>query len=363
VGVLGQFLSQRNRIRWRWLLIYAAACAACDLLFFFHGAGIARTGAPGQYSLIHVQLSVLPHRIGGMWLMLAALTALVLVVRDSVPEVRWSLAGLGLSNLFLLSGDAFFSETALQVSHHGGYFVQLTAAVLLVFVFSAAFRYLISKSPAWRPALISITAALMLNGMIIAHATYRASLPTNRELAELARFLQADPPRANDLVIAHSLVVDDDCAWVPLISRSHVLFCRNAQVLFTPEQNQQIQRFRQAAYLYFTGKDNLWVQKIIDDPKEETELTRLTFLGQVTTGTADRQKGIDAVRTELLPLLTLVELKDPKVRSFFSQYRRVLVVDSDSKPKFDISRLASYLKVEKQEEFGDLHILVCSPLN
>jgi hypothetical protein len=360
-GVVGQLLSHGSRARWGWVSIYAIACAAVDLLFFFHGDAVARTGAPGQYSLIHLQLSLLPRRVGGMWLLLAALTALVLVVRDSAPEVRWSLAGLGLTNLFLLSGDAFFSETALQVSHHGGYFVQLTAAVLVVFLVSAAFRYLNAKNSAWRFALGSITALLVLNGMLIARATYWASLPTNQEVAELARFLQSDPPQANDLVIAHSLFVDDDCAWVPLISRSHVLFCRNAQVLLTPEQNQQIQRFRQALYLYFTGKDNLRVRKMLDDPKAETELTRLTFLGQVTTDMAERNKGTNAVRTELLPLLTRVEQNDPSMRSFFVQYRRVVVVDNIDKPNFAVSRLAEYLKIENQQTIGDLRILYCSP--
>jgi hypothetical protein len=268
---------------------------------------------------------------------------------------------LGFTNLFLLSGDAFFSETALQVSHHGGYFVQLTAAVLMVFLVSAAFRYLTAKNSAWRFALGSVTALLVLNGMLIARATYWASLPTNQEVAELARFLQSDPPQANDLVIAHSLFVDDDCAWVPLISRSHVLFCRNAQVLLTPEQNQQIQRFRQALYLYFTGKDNLRVRKMLDDPKAETELTRLTFLGQVTTDMAERNKGTNAVRTELLPLLTRVEQNDPSMRSFFVQYRRVVVVDNIDKPNFAVSRLAEYLKIENQQTIGDLRILYCSP--
>ena len=360
VGAFGYFTSPGNRAQWRTLLIYAIACAICDALFFMRGGGIARTGAPGQYSLIHIQMSVLPHRIGGMWLMLTALTALLFFIRGSTSEVRWSLAGLGLSNLFLLSGDAFFSETALQVSHHGGYFVQLTATVLLLFAASAGSRYLVKWKAAWRLALGVITALLIVNGTLVAHATYQVFLPLNREEAELTRFLQSEPPESDDLVIAHAEVVDDDCGWVPLVSRSHVLFCRSAQVLLSPEQNRQLQRFRQAIYLYFTNKDGRWMEQILDNPNAVKELTRLMFVGQFTTDVTQRKRGEEAVRSDLLPLLARAEQHDPEVQAFFSHFRRVLVVDNADHPSFTSSRLAAYLKIEKQETFGDLLTLSCS---
>ncbi len=198
--------------------------------------------------------------------------------------------------------------------------------------------------------------------MLIAYSTYVQFLPANAGVAELAGILQSDLPQASDLVIASSQLVDDDCAWVPLVSSSRVLFCRNAQVLLSPEQNQQIQRFRQALYLYFTNKDAAWVEHILDDPNAITELTRLMFLGQVTTDAADRKKGIDAVRTELLPLLGKAEDKDPEVRAFFSRYRRVLVIDNVAKPYFSDSRLSAYLKIENQQALGELLILNCSPI-
>ena len=115
-ATLGLLIAGRALVPRLTLVLYALVCGLLDLIFFLHGSQVARAGAPGQYSLIHLQLSVLPHRIGGMWLILAALTVAVLFVRDLAPEIRWPLAGLGLSNLFLLVGDAFFSETALQVS-------------------------------------------------------------------------------------------------------------------------------------------------------------------------------------------------------------------------------------------------------
>jgi hypothetical protein len=361
-AILGLFVSEPTLIPRLTLLLYAFVCGLVDIFFFLHGGQVARTGAPGQYSLIHVQLSVLPHRIGGMWLILAALTALISIVRALAPEVRWPLVALGLSNLFLLVGDAFFSETALQVSHHGGYFVHLTAAILVVFLVSAGFGRLPRTKPARNVALAAAIALLVVNGVLVAHATYTYSLPVNEEQAEFTRVLRSDPPQADDLVIARSLAVEDDCAWVPLLSGSHPLFCRNAQVLLSPEQNQQIQRFRQALYLYFINRDTRWVEQILDDPNAVTELTRLTFLGQVTANPADRKQGIDAVRNELIPLLLKVQNKDPEVRLFFSPYKHVLVVDTVANPYFANSRLSAYLKIEKQETIGNMQVYHCTSL-
>jgi hypothetical protein len=363
VAVFGQLISKREQTAWLTVAGYALVCGVADMLFFFHGSQIARTGAPGQYALVHLDLSMLPHRIGGMWLVLAALTALMFVIRDLAPEIKWTLVGLGLTNLFLLVGDAFFSETALQMSHHGGYFVHLTAAILFVFLLSAGFRYWTNWKPALRIVMGAITALLVVNGFLIAHATYQVTLSTYEVQAELAQSLKADPPLATDLVIARSLFVDDDCALVPLLSNSHSLFCRNAQVLLSPEQNQQIQRFRQALYLYFTNRDDRWVEHILDDPNAMSELTRLMFLGQVEANAEDRQRGVESVRQELIPLLIKVQNHDPVVRSFFAQYRRVMVIDHVADPYFSTQRLSAYLKIERQQTVGKLLILDCAPLD
>jgi hypothetical protein len=360
VAILGQLVS-RKQLKWIVLSGYAAACAVGDLLFFLHGNQIARTGGPVQQPLIHLQLSVLPQRIGGMWILLAVLAAAVFLICDLASEVKWPVFGLAATNLLLLLGDVFFSETALQVSAHVGYFVQATAAVLVAFLLTNALARLPSPSTIARSVLYGISGLLILNGLLIAEATYRYFLAANQEQAELSRELTSDSLQENDLVIARSLTVDDDCAWVSLISKSHVLFCRSAQVLLSPEQNQQIQRFRQALYLYFTNKDDLWVERVLND-RASSELSRLTFLGQITTNVEDRKKNIDAVRSELIPVLVKVENRDPEVVDFFRHYRRIVVFDDSQNPYFAGSRLSQYFQIVKQQRRGDLLILDCAPL-
>lgn len=361
-GVFGQLLAKGTSVRWRTLSIYTVSCGVADLLFLLHGSSeVARTGAPGQYSLIQIQLSLLPRLIGGMWLLLAALTALVFVVRDSVPEVRWSLVGLGLSTLFLMVGDAFFSETALQVSQHAGYFVPLTATVLLTFLLSTGTRSLPGYGKATRLAIVLLKVFLVANGIVLAQTTFRASLPANKVQAEVTRSLLAEQPQADDLVIARSFFVDDDCSWVHLVTSSHALFCRSAQVLLSPDQNKQIHRFRQALYLYFTGKDSGWVEQVLGDPSAGVEVARLMFLGQFTNNLAERQKGEDAVRHDLIPLLARAEHSDAGVHSFFLRYHRVFVFDGGDRPTFAVSRLKEYLTIQEHKTVGNLVILECIP--
>ncbi len=361
VTIIGQAFFSRDRQPWKIISLYAIACGLLDILFFLRGSGSSRSGAPGQYALVHLQMSVLTHRIGGMWLLLAALTLAVAFVPTLKPEIRWPIVGLGLSNLFLLLGDAFFSETTIQMSHHGGYFVHPTAVVLATFFASALCALYPAARTTWCTAAAAFTALLVLNGLFIAVSTYRVFLSGNEEQAELTRLLRSDPPTSSDLVVARALTVDDDCAWISILSSSHVLFCRSAQVLLSPEQNEQIQRFRQALYLYFTGKDHRWIEDVLNNPAAVTELTRLMFLGQVTTDAVDRKTGIDAVRQNLIPLMLKIENGDSDVRAFFSGYRHVLVIDSVAKPSFSDSRLSSYLTIEDQRIVEGLRILKCSP--
>ena len=359
---LAGLLLERKQLPWAKVLVYGIACAACDLIFFLHGSGVTRTGSSGKYSLIHIQLSTLPHRIGGMWLLLAALTASVFFIRDLSPEIKWPLAGLGVTNLLLMLGDAFFSETLLQVSVHAGYFIHFSVSILLMFLVATAFRYLKRTSPRWRFAVVAMIGLLVLNGVLVAQGTYLTSLPQNRESAELAQSLQADPPQPDDLVIARAATVDDDCAWAPLITDSHVLFCRNAQVLLSPEQNRGIHRLRQALNLYFSGRDADWVEHVIREPHAENDLLRLMFLGQDTSDPSDRAVGIKELKTDLIPRLVSVQQRDPQMLAFFSQYKRIFVVDNFTHPSFLLPRLSSYFQIEERTRTGDLLLLRCKPL-
>ena len=360
--VVAGIFSPQARAAWKIIAAYGLACGVIDLLFLLHGGQADRSGAPGENSLLHFQWSLFARHVGGMWLILAALTLAVFFVRDLAPAIKAPLIGLALGNLFLLVGDIFFSPAALQLSSHGGYFVHTTATILVITLISVASARFARGSKNWDYAFAATILFVLLNGLLIAHAAYQSFLPANQEQADLARALQAAAPADHDLVISRALLVDDNCAWTPLASASHALFCRNAQVLFTPEQNQSIQRFRHALYLYFTGKDTSWVEHVLTDSRAQVDLSRLMFLGQEDTEAAERKQALDEIRSDLIPALRNAENQGSEAKAFFSAYRRVFVIDSAATPSFDSSRLARYLRVEEQQHIsGSLIVSRCVP--
>jgi hypothetical protein len=363
IAIAGMMLSDGVKPLWRFAVVYGALCGASDFWFLIHGSHVSRTGPPGQDSLIHLQGSMLARHMGGTWFLLFALTLAVGLFRGILPVIKWPVVGLGLSNLLLLLGDVLFSEAALQISHHAGYFVHLTVTVMLVLLAAQATEHLhANRSVVWRIGLAGILAALTFNGLFISLANYRRLFLLNNDLVEFAQILRASSPEQGDLIIARALTVDDNCAWVSLLSRAHSLFCRNAQVLLSPEQNQNIQRFRQALYLYFSGKNRSWAEGVLNDANNETELSRLMFLGEYSSDAKERNKHVDSTRAGLIPFLTKIESNDREVHSFLSSYQRILVIDSVSRPTFAEDKLSTYLRVEGRKTSGSFVVLNCRPL-
>ncbi len=363
VAIAGLILSHGVKSLWRFALVYAVLCAASDFLFLIHGNHVSRTGPPGQESLIHLQISMFAHRMGGMWFLLFALTIAVAALRRLAPEIKWSVVGLGLSNLLLLLGDVLFSEAALQISHHAGYFVHLTITILVVVLAAQAAEYFhANRTVAWRLGLAGVLAILVFNGLFISLANDRRLLAFNGELVDFTQALRSSTSEQNDLIIARAVTVDDNCAWVSLVSSAHSIFCRNAQVLLSPEQNQNVQRFRQALYLYFTGKDRRWVESVLNNADNETELSRLMFLGEYSSDATQRNKHIESARAGLIPFLTGAEKNGREVHSFLSSYRRILVIDDVSRPTFIENKLLMYLKIESRRTSGHFVVLDCLPL-
>ena len=101
-------------------------------------------------------------------------------------------------------------------------------------------------------------------------------------------------------------------------------FAATPRFFSAPNKNQNVQRFRQALYLYFTGKDRPWVESVLNNADNETELSRLMFLGEYSSDAKERNKHIDSTRTGLIPFLTTMENNDREVHSFLSSYRRIL---------------------------------------
>ena len=360
VATIWLIAARLQSVPWRNLIAYGTLCAAVDLAYL-RLVPVTRD-YQSQPSPFHIEPSVLPHLVGGMWFIIAFLTLAIALVRGLPAEVKWPLVGLGLANMGLMVGDVFFSETALMISHHAGYFVHPTVAVLLAFLLSAACLHLRATTRSARLALGVVVILLAVNAMLLAKATYRDFLPINEQQVETVRLLRSIPVMPNDLLIVHARISDDACEWAPLASGAKVLYCRDASALLDPNQNHTIQRFRQALYLFFTGMDSRQMQGIADDPRAFDQQMRLAYFGGIVPfRKEEREEGLRTLRTELIPLLDAADRHDPSMLAFLRQYSRILVVDNLHDPVFDRARLASYLDLQKELPRGDLTVLFCDP--
>jgi hypothetical protein len=345
IAVLPFLVSGIHKSAWRIVPGYVLACFLLDSGFLFYRSTGFRTGLPDQQSLVHLQLFLVPLMIGKLWILMSVLVLVIFLSRKLSPEVKWTLIGMGLTNMLFVLADAVVPESTLMLSDHAGYFVHSTIAILFTFVVSAYAPSYGKASILLRRGSLAVSAFCLLNAALVAIASTRQNLPDNLEQADIVRWFERGQVSRDDLVIAQY----DACAWVPLLSKTETLFCRPAQCLLTPEQNRQLQRFREVLYLYFDGKDHQWLETA-------TQFERYGFYFELTGKGTDRDERITAVRSEMRPFFEQIERGDPSIKEFFRRFRKVWIVQQAQNPVFVDSHLSSYLDIQNNETVGGLQI-------
>jgi hypothetical protein len=358
ISVVGQMFSIGLRKSWLTPLTYGAACAIADAAFLMRGS---MNIYASHVSLIHFQPGLVPHLAGGTWLLLGLLTFAVAISKTIPREVKLPLAGLGATLMVLMLGDAFVPSTVLLLSGHAGYFLHTTFTLLIVFLTSAAVVGHRARAAQIKVAAGIAVGLIALNGMLVSSGLYHYFLPMNRAQVELAQLLSSWHPAEGDLLIARTRSVDDTlCGWGALLLDGHVLFCTDAMTMLTPSQNRTEQSFRQAVYLYLSGKDSHYLQRIVDDPDPQPMYQLGYWAEAISLSREEQNEGRKAIRADLLPVLKQVESQDVAMRTFFHQFRRVVVIDNLQNPTFSSARLALFLKPvsELRLEYLTLHSYV-----
>jgi hypothetical protein len=359
VSVLWQMSSRGSRGAWHIPLAYGAACAIADGLLLMRGSLNIYSS---HSSAIHFQPHLLPHLVGGTWLLLCLLTAATALNKTLPAEIKLPLASMGIVNLLLMLGDAVVPANVLLLSVHAAYFAHPTTVVLITFLASAGLVRIRNKSKTMRIAIALALCVLAMNGILLSLGTYHAFLPINRQQAAVTSLLSSWQPAEGDLVIARSQTVDDACGWVTLLSREPVLFCTDAEVILTPQQNREIHRFRQAVYLYLSGQDSGFLKRALTAPDPSSLMYRLGYWAEaVSMSLEERKEGVRAIQADLIPLLERVESHDLAVNTFFRQFRRIIVIDNQQDHTFSPERLASFLKLQRQQNSDNLVLLSYSP--
>ena len=357
IAILGQAFLSRQQVAWRAILLYGSACAIVDLTFLLHGSPIFGR-SPGSPSVFHFQSGVLRMQMGKLWIFMGVLTACIAFSRTLAPEIRWTLAGMGATNMLMLLGDAIVPGPPFFLTAHASELEHATFAILLTFAVSVVAVNL--KLPPRRARIASGAAAcfFLVNGLLLAESGYRYFLPSNREQTDMVNWFERNPAEPGDLVIAQH----DACGWVPLLSRAQLLFCRNAQAMLSPGQNHDLQRTREAWYLYFMGKRSGWVDSVSRDPDNLHRLETYGLYGEVSAYVGpELAKQVNVVRGDLIPKLERLERHDPQDYAFLRQFHTIWVIDNKNAPIFQRTKLDEYLDIHSQESSGDLIIYAATP--
>jgi hypothetical protein len=147
-----------------------------------------------------------------------------------------------------------------------------------------------------------------------------------------------------------------------LISASRVLFCTDAEVMLTPQQNRTVHRFRQALYLYFSDESSDSLERKLSAPDPSSLMYRLGYWAEAVSFSAEeRRQGVRQIQTDLIPFLKDIEQHDIKATNFFRDFTRVIVLDKRQGHAFDPDRLNSFLQLEEQDERGDFEVFYYTP--
>ena len=360
VVALAGFRSLLPGGRLKAIIPYGLACAAIDCMFLLHR--MARGTEDSQFSFVRFRPLHIFDLTGGAVILLLLLSLLTLILPPTGSrEAKWTMVGLGFSNVLLMLADVVVAPSLLM-SSHGGYFLHCTVALQTTYLLSGVWVRFERIRPLIRTVCLTAIFLLMVNGVLLAMGNYRSFLPQNTEVSELAQAVGSLKIDDSDLIVARADTVDDLCSWVPLLNRGTVLFCRSAQYELSDSERRGFHRLRQAFYLYFTGQDSRWVDRVVRDPGELTAQDRLAFAGEINPSDKDTlDKGRREITAELIPRLAEVENRQDPARNFFRPYPRVLIIDHATHPIFVKERLLWYVSIDSEQKAGDFVVLWCRP--
>jgi hypothetical protein len=285
-------------------------------------------------------------------------TLLVLVLTpEGRKAAKWTVVSLGIGYVLLSLTDAFVSP-AFQIAHHAGYLTHTVLAIEVIFLTAAVYCEWV-ESARWLPFAAALATLMILAvGAVTGYGMCRFFLVENTASVEGARIIRALDLGPRDLVIARSQLTDDPATWIPLMSSSQVLFCKNAELLL-PHGDMEIHNSRKALYLFLTGRDSAWAERLLAQRPVTNELRMdLSPIQQrpFLTG-AERDQVLNNIRQEIVPLLEKVQKGDPAAVGLLRGYERIVVLDRSDEPAFPRERLIKYLSIRSQEHKGRYDVL------
>ena len=313
-----------------------------------NAAGTVQNRTP----LFHLDLAQLRTDFGGTVVLLWVFAVFLLVTQWKNPS-RLLIVSIGIANGLMLLADCII-DPRLLVSHHAGYFVQISLGLE-----TCAVGYWAKDFCSRR--LLKIAAAatsifFVCSGVLASWAAVRVNADTNSQGASFAQVIRNLNLSSEDLVLAPAKDVDDFSTAVPLLSRAHVLYTPEAEILLgAGDENLMNQRL--AAYLFLSGRDSNWLDSQLSKhllPSSVLTLgQRFELQYQHRPNLLERE-----VRQNVSPRLQMLDsgVKPP----VFAGSRRVIVLDDIDHPTFDDSHVNQLLTISEDYKMGRIRVRVAS---
>jgi len=334
--------------------ILGIASLLADGLYLWLALPHASSAGPVQprTPLFHLDLTQLRTDFGGTVVLLLAFAVFLFATQRTTPS-RLLIVSIGIANVLMLLADCII-DPHLLVSHHAGYFVQMSLGLELCAVGYWTKDFFSRRL--FRIAAAIASVSFVCNGALASWAAVRANADTNARDASFAQVIEKLNLGPEDLVVAPAQEVDDIGTTVPLLTLAHVLYTPEAEILLGPADEKAMNE-RQAAYLFLSGRDSNWVDSQLS--KNWLPSAVLT-LGQRFALQYHRRPDLleQAVRQQLLPQLVAF---DTGVPSVFASSRRVIILDDVDHPKFDDSHVSRVLTVTEDYKSDAIRVRVCSP--
>ncbi len=354
-------LPDKVRMPWLYVLPFGIVCAVIDAGYVLITGAVPIGGNTGPLLTLDLKLLTILLFSKSVLTTLGCTLLVLVFTPGNRKAAKWTVVSLGIGYVVLYLADSFVSPV-FQISHHAGYLTHTVLAVEVIFLTAALYYEWVERARWLRFAAALATLIISAVGAVTGYSKYRFFLAENTASVEGARIISALHLGPRDLVIARSQLTDDPGTWVPLMSSSQVLFCKNSELLLQ-DGDMGIHNSRKALYLFFTGHDSTWAERLLAQRPVTDELwLNLSPIKQRPfLAGAERDHVLNNIRQEIVPLLEKVQNGDPAVRGLLRGYERIVVLDRSDEPAFPRERLMKYLSIRNQEHKGRYDVLWVEP--
>jgi len=361
LAVVFYLFSNREKLKFSHILLYALLCGALDLGYLILTGSTESAGM--KVSIIDIDFSRLGYFFKGSMILAILFAALIAFIKPkSSYASKITVLSLGISYIVLTLSHAVFSP-ALQIENHIYYFATVIFAIEIFYLLIQLEEYLKLKE-SYKKVIGYLAIILMLiQGALASQSHYKRYYAENYINHEIYQGIKNIGCNKDTLIVTPSFVPSlISPISFSLVCESEILYHADAHFLSSKEKNRDPHKIRQAIYYYLTGKDEKWIHQVWDpktDWKKQYELVIPVL--RLFLKNKNKEEFLKSKEDEMLYYFKNYVKNKDKLNKFFSKYKTVIIVDFNKDPLFKQERINDLMRLKKKEESKDVTFYVMEP--